>query len=248
MNPSQILCFRRPRFTSFGVIYREGFALMQENKFNAFTLVQRLFSPFSNGGLIGMVFGLCVVVLMCEPLWAQTSLRKMMEKRSTPDRLTAQAIDKASNFSAQELRMIDGRSVMSGTLQNNLGRRSEFSPAQLRQVSGRSEFSASEMRLIQNRSEVDATLSKQVQRHSIPDTRLRQRERVIDALFFKAVQKQSEMSPEEKRQVSKASDDAAIHSELQRNSVAAASYSRLLSKRSTPESAIQRLLRARSVD
>ena len=116
------------------------------------------------------------------------------------------------------------------------------------QLTTRSEFTPTNLRLIQKISEPDAPFLVQVQRYSTPDARLRQKDKVIDVLFLKAAQKQSEMNAEEKRRLTKASDHSTIVSELQRNSVAAASYSRLLSKRSVPEAMWQRLLHNRSVD
>ncbi|MFT5365607.1 MAG: hypothetical protein ACI8V2_000547 [Candidatus Latescibacterota bacterium] len=211
--------------------------------FNGITPSQ---SPFSKGGLRGIV--LCLCLIASGEALAQSGLRKKIEAHSTPDRLATQALDKASNFSGQEMRMIDGRSVLSGPAENLLSRRSGFSPTHLNQLTKRSDFSASEMRMIQKRSETDATFVRRVQKNSTPDSRLRQRDQIIDVLFLKAAQKQSELNPEERRQLAKASDQSTIYSQLQRNSISAGSYGRLLSKRSIPESAWQRLLRSRSVD
>jgi len=195
---------------------------------------------------IGVVF--CWGILGWGDLFAQSGIRKIMEKRSMPDRLATQVIDKASNFSGQEMRLIDTRSVMDASSTTRLSRRSEWSGTQMGQLTTRSEYTPANMRMIQKRSEPDATMLVQVQRYSTPDARLRQKDQVIDLLFLKAAQKQSEMNAEEKRRLNKASDHTTISAELQRNSVAVASYSRLLSKRSVPEVTWQRLLRNRSVD
>jgi hypothetical protein len=191
---------------------------------------------------------LCLGLLGWGDLWAQSGIRKIMEKRSMPDRLATQVIDNASNFSGQEMRLLDTRSVLDASSSTRLGRRSEWSGTQMGQLTTRSEYTPANMRMIQKRSEPNATFLAQVQRYSTPDARLRQKDQVIDVLFLKAAQKQSEMNAEEKRRLAKASDHATISAELQRNSVAVASYSRLLSKRSVPESTWQRLLRNRSVD
>ncbi|MGA1196887.1 MAG: hypothetical protein ACO36I_10355 [Candidatus Latescibacterota bacterium] len=195
---------------------------------------------------MGVVF--CLGIIGLGDLWAQSGIRKIMEKRSMPDRLATQVIDKAYNFSSQEMRLIDTRSVMNASGETRLSRRSEWSGTQLGQLTTRSEYSPANMQMIQKRSEPDATFLVQVQRYATPDARLRQKDQVIDVLFLKAAQKQSEMNAEEKRRLNKASDHSTIVSELQRNSVAAASYSRLLSNRSIPEATWQRLLRNRSVD
>lgn len=195
---------------------------------------------------MGVVF--CLGMIGLGDLWAQSGIRKIMEKRSMPDRFSTQVIDKASNFSSQEMRLIDTRSVMDASGETRLSRRSEWSGTQMGQLTTRSEFTPTNLRLIQKRSEPDASFLVQVQRYSTPDARLRQKDQVIDVLFLKAAQKQSEMNAEEKRRLTKASDHSTIVSELQRNSVAAASYSRLLSNRSIPEATWQRLLRNRSVD
>ena len=205
-------------------------------------------SSFIQAGLVGIVFGLVVGLIGSGEALAQSGLRKMVEKRSIPDRLSTRGIDNASNFSNQEIRQIDSRSVMSADRKASISRRSEFGMANMRAISARSDFSSTETRMLQKRSETDASFASRVQKNSTPDARMQQRDQLIDTMFLEAAQNQSEMNPSEKRQLSKRADHSALYSQLQRISVPASSYSRLLSKRSIPESTWQRLVRSRSVD
>jgi hypothetical protein len=205
-------------------------------------------SSFIQAGLVGIVFGLGACLIGSGEVLAQSGLRKMIEKRSIPDRLSTRGIDKASNFSSQGIRLIDSRSTMSAGREGSISHRSEFGPANMRVISARSDFSSTETRMLQKRSETDASFVSRVQKNSTPDPRMQRRDQLIDTMFLEAAQNQSEMNPSEKRQLSKRADHSALFSELQRNSIPAASYSRLLSKRSIPESTWQRLVRSRSVD
>jgi len=191
---------------------------------------------------------LCVMFFGLGDVGAQSGVRKMIENRSLPDRLSDQAISTASNFSPEEVRILDRRSIPDVEMERSLTVRSEFTDANMQQIATRSEFSSTDFQMLEKRSAPDITMYKQVQNHSTPGPNLLRRDQVIDAAFLMVVQKQSEMNPEEHNQLAKTSDPAAIQVELRRNSVAAASYSRILSKRSEPESTFERLLRARSVD
>ena len=179
---------------------------------------------------------------------AQSSMRKMIEARSLPSRLSRQSIERTSLFGPDDLLRIDARSTMSAQQTARLGVRSENSEAEKRFISIRSNLSPAAEILLDKRSEPEAEFEKSVQRHSTPDSRMHTRSDLIDQVFLMAVQKRSNVGVQEKKTLSHLSGDPKTQSQIEHHSIDLSVYSRRLSKRSVPDPAVHRLLRTRSTD
>ena len=172
----------------------------------------------------------------------------MLEQRSIPSSEMWKHLDRVSEFSQAEMRLIDQRSVFNVSEEKMTGKRSEFSAAEQRMLTQRSEFSPQMMNLLEKRVEPEVAQVDILRRQSRADSRWVRPDRVTDAALIILLVRRSEMTPPEKKQIDRASNQTALLDVIQRTSSFAGSQSRIITGRSRATATWLRLMKKRSTD
>ena len=179
---------------------------------------------------------------------AQSSTRKMLEKRSIPSSEVWRYLDRQAEFSPSEMRLIDQRSVFNAQNDAVIAKRSDFSQAEERLLAKGSEYSPQMMQVLEKRVEPDPNQVGGMKRRSRAESRWLKVDRVADPAMIALFLRRSTMSQTETKQIERASVQTDVLQVIQRASSFAGSQSEILSGRSRASASYLQLIRSRSTD